>query len=571
MFETFDFFIMRIILILFSTFFLSFCAGTNQEKSLDTKLRLLILSGSNNHEWQKTTPQLQKMYLESGRFEVAMTESPDTLTYDNFKQFNAIVSNWTAWPEHEYRWPKSTEDGLMQYIEEGGGFVLFHAASATFYDWQEYHELVGSTWGDSTAHGKRVPHKVIFTNKDHPVTKGIADFWITDELWVHSGTQPNLKILAESYSNPENKGRGMMEPVVTWNTLGNGRCFHNILGHDVKAMRNTGWLTLMLRGTEWAATGKVSIPVPKVLDIEKHEKPIVYSWDETDTTFALMKGADIVWQYNFNTQKGKPFFHPVNIGASTITSLSPDDHPWHLGIWHSWKFINGVNYWEYDRENNVKPWNFLGVTEIRNISFEKGDDFSCKIILQIVYHEIGGSDLLAEDRIVTISPPDKNGLFFIDYDFNLTGLTSEVELNRTPLPGEENGKNHGGYAGLSVRFNQDLWQPTYLNPDGSNDDKHGKSMPWKYVGLKDLSGENLGVSIFDHPDNLNYPTPWFIVEDEEQPFYYFSPAPIFNQPHLLKKGERLELKYKMKFYSDEVSKEMLDRDYKNYLKQGKNL
>ncbi|MCK5704337.1 MAG: ThuA domain-containing protein, partial [Cyclobacteriaceae bacterium] len=111
------------------------------------------MTGSNNHEWKKTTPQLQKMYLESGRFEVAITEAPDTLTYDDFKQFDAIVSNWTAWPEHEYRWPKSTEVGLMRYIEEGGGFVLFHAASATFYDWAQYHELIGSTWGDSTTHG----------------------------------------------------------------------------------------------------------------------------------------------------------------------------------------------------------------------------------------------------------------------------------------------------------------------------------------------------------------------------------------------------------------------------------
>ena len=132
------------------------------------------------------------------------------------------------------------------------------------------------------------------------------------------------------------------------------------------------------------------------------------------------------------------------------------------------------------------------------------------------------------------------------------------------MPGEENGKDHGGYAGLSVRFNQDLWEPTYINPDGSNDIKHGKSMKWKYVGLKDLSGENLGVSIFDHPDNLNYPTPWFIVEDEEQPFYYFSPAPIFNGPHILKKDEKLRFEYRLKLYKGEISKEILDQDSNDF-------
>lgn len=356
-----------------------------------------------------------------------------------------------------------------------------------------------------------------------------------------------------------------MEPVVSWNTLGNGRCFHNILGHDVKAMRNTGWKTLMLRGTEWAATGKVSIPVPMVLEIEKHEYPRNLSWDETDTTFALLNGKDIVWQYNFYTQKGKPFFHPVNIGSSTITSLSPDDHPWHLGIWHSWKFINGVNYWEYDLEDNVKPWNFLGVTEIRNIIFEKGADFSCEINLEIAYHEANGSDLLLENRIITISMPDEIGSFFIDYDFKLTGKANEVILNRTPLPHEENGKNHGGYAGLSVRFSQNLWEPSFINPDGSNDEKHGKSMPWKYFGLRDLSGKSLGISIFDHPDNLNYPTPWFVVDTEDLPFYYFSPAPVFNQPQVMKKGDDLKLNYRMQFYAGETSRERMEKDFKTYI------
>lgn len=556
---------MRIILIIISAFVLSLCTRSKQGLNADTKLKLLILSGRNNHEWKKTTPQLRKMYLESKRFEVDVTESPDTLNYDDFKHFDAIVSNWTAWPDHGFRWPKSTEDGLMRFIEEGGGFVLFHAASATFYDWQEYHEFVGSTWGDSTAHGKIVPHKIVFRDKEHSITKGIKDFWITDELWVHSATQPNLKILAESYSNPENKGRGMMEPVITWNTLGNGRCFHNVLGHNVRAMRNTGWHTLMLRGTEWAATGKVTIPIPKVLDTKNYEKSEDFSWNATDTTFALMNGTDIVWQYNFNTQKGKPFFHPVNIGSSTITSLSPDDHPWHLGIWHSWKFINGVNYWEYERGDGIEPWDFKGVTEIRSIDFEKEDDFSCKINLQIAYHEAGGSDLLAEERTIAISAPYQNGLFYVDYNFQLTALANEVTLNRTPLEDEENGKPWGGYAGLSVRFSQDLWGPTFINPDGSRDKKKGKSMKWKYFGLKDLLGERVGISIFDHPDNLNHPTPWFIEDSDDQPFYYFSPAPIFYGPHVMKKNDKLKLRYRLKLYKGEVSNEILSMDFKGFL------
>ena len=90
-------------------------------------------------------------------------------------------------------------------------------------------------------------------------------------------------------------------------------------------------------------------------------------------------------------------------------------------------------------------------------------------------------------------------------------------------------------------------------------------MPWKYFGLRDLSGKSLGISIFDHPDNLNYPTPWFVVDTEDLPFYYFSPAPVFNQPQVMKKGDDLKLNYRMQFYAGETSRERMEKDFKTYI------
>ena len=545
---------------------LSCTEGGEKLDQKNEKLKVLILTGKNNHEWKLTTPQLLKMYNESGRFTAESTERPDTLGYHIFKTFDAVVSNFTAWPEHSYRWPDSTEHGLMKFIEEGGGFVLFHAASAAFYDWDEYQKLIGSTWGDSTRHGKRVPHKIEITDRNHPVTKGMKDFWITDELWVNTKKQPGIKVLATSVSDPANKGRGLPEPVILYSTKGKGRCFHNVLGHNVRAMRNTGWTALMLRGTEWAATGKVTIPLPQELQFVKNVDSEKYSWEKTDTTFALVRGDDIVWQYNFNTIKGKPFFHPLKAGTSDITSVSPDDHPWHLGLWFSWKYINGVNYWEYERGKNVKPWNFRGETEVKDISFEKGRDHSCNITLEIAYHEKGGPDLLHETRKLYVSKPDDSGKYFIDYDMTFVATADTVILDRTPLPGEKHGKSYGGYAGLSVRFNQDYWSPHFIDPAGVDEDKlHGRSMPWLYFGFKTLTGENAGAAIFDHPGNLNYPTPWFIVNSSKEPFYYISPAVIFKAPHVMHNGDTLRLRYRVMLYPGEVTKENLLDDQKNYI------
>ena len=171
-------YLIRFIACLLSLGFLSVC-NTNEEK----KLKIIILTGRNNHDWKATTNQLEAMYNATGHFELSVTTSPDTLNYKDFTKFDVVLSNWNQWPDKSVDWPKSTKEGLMKYVENGGGFVLFHAASASFYDWEDFHQLIGGTWGKATRHGKITKHKIVFNDKKHPITKGMQEFWITDELW----------------------------------------------------------------------------------------------------------------------------------------------------------------------------------------------------------------------------------------------------------------------------------------------------------------------------------------------------------------------------------------------------
>ena len=59
------------------------------------------------------------------------------------------------------------------------------------------------------------------------------------------------------------------EPIILALTYGKGRVFHDTLGHvgptqtePVASMNSVDFITLLQRGTEWAATGAVTIPVP---------------------------------------------------------------------------------------------------------------------------------------------------------------------------------------------------------------------------------------------------------------------------------------------------------------------
>jgi uncharacterized protein len=69
-------------------------------------------------------------------------------------------------------------------------------------------------------------------------------------------------VLATAYSDPGNKGTGHDEPTLMVLNYGKGRVFHTTMGHDIPALSCVGFIVTLQRGTEWAATGKVTQKVP---------------------------------------------------------------------------------------------------------------------------------------------------------------------------------------------------------------------------------------------------------------------------------------------------------------------
>jgi len=77
--------------------------------------------------------------------------------------------------------------------------------------------------------------------------------------------------------------------------------------------------------------------------------PAGFSWSRTDTSLALRHNDRSVWRLVFDPAKPKSWFHPLStVDGEVLTAFEPADHPWHRGLWWSWKLINGINYWEED-------------------------------------------------------------------------------------------------------------------------------------------------------------------------------------------------------------------------------
>ena len=107
---------------------------------------------------------------------------------------------------------------------------------------------------------------IVVREPDHPVTKGLPKVFMhsPDELysWLR-GPAKNVTVLATAYSDPEKRGSGEHEPMLMDIRYGKGRVFHTAIGHAGEQLASVAFIVTFLRGAEWAATGKVTIPVPK--------------------------------------------------------------------------------------------------------------------------------------------------------------------------------------------------------------------------------------------------------------------------------------------------------------------
>ena len=214
--------------------------------------RVLVITGGHDFE----TGPFFKLFRDNSAITVAAAEhGPDSATAwegDDLATYDVVVL---------YDMPRSItpaqQRNMRSLFERGTGLLVLHHALVSFQDWPDYERIIGGRYPEpppgqpqvSSAvgyqHDVDVPVTILDTR--HPITAGMKDFTIRDEIYwgfrVGSDVHPLL-----GTTHPK-----AGQPLMWTRTEGRSRVVFLQLGHDRHAFENLNFRELVARSIRWVA------------------------------------------------------------------------------------------------------------------------------------------------------------------------------------------------------------------------------------------------------------------------------------------------------------------------------
>jgi type 1 glutamine amidotransferase len=246
----------RFLVVLLAGLFVALTSTLSQAGE-PAKIKVLMVTGDDVapfHDWREISEVTRQVLVDTNKFDVRVCEDPAVLeSAAALKDYDVL-----AFMLYNSKLPmlsKAGQENLVNFVKQGKGFYVQHLASASYVEWEEFGKLCGRHWVMGTSgHGPRSVFACQIADPEHPITKGLQDFNIFDELYAKLQGNQEIQVLVKADSDWSNQ----TEPIVFVRNYGQGRSVHNALGHDFKAIQDKTNRILIARGVEWAATGKVT-------------------------------------------------------------------------------------------------------------------------------------------------------------------------------------------------------------------------------------------------------------------------------------------------------------------------
>jgi hypothetical protein len=265
-------------------------------RAAESRIRVLIVDGYSNHDWQLTTRLIRGILEPTGLFDVAVSTAPPTKDAPGWNEWRPKFADYDVVIQTcndlggRPSWPSAVQTEFETFVHDGGGVYVWHAGNNAFADWPAYNEMIGLGWrkkdfgwalavdaddkiiripageGEDTGHGARLD-TVVRRLGDHPIYAGLPRAWMTPDIEVYyyaRGPAQNLEVLSYGF-DPRTRMNWPLEWTVSY---GRGRVYTSTFGHVWKGdtqparMRCAGLQTVVVRTLQWLAGREVTWPVP---------------------------------------------------------------------------------------------------------------------------------------------------------------------------------------------------------------------------------------------------------------------------------------------------------------------
>jgi len=218
------------------------------------RLLYLTLSAGFHHDVVPFSAEIVKQIGEkSGAFEATVAEDVTPFTADGLKQFDAVMFYTTG----ELPMTDAQKKAFVDFVRSGHGFIGVHSATDTFYDWQDYGEMIG---GYFNGHPWHQPVTIQVADPTSSLVSFLApSFQVNDEIYQIDDFDPRtshvllrLDPSSVDLKKPGTRSKWYGWPVAWTRRDGKGRVFYCSLGHEHDVWADPRYQQLLLNGIKWA-------------------------------------------------------------------------------------------------------------------------------------------------------------------------------------------------------------------------------------------------------------------------------------------------------------------------------
>jgi len=491
----------------------------------------VVAKGAFHHESTEVGAEEIRRYFTANGLSCLVTDQPEVFTSPAMKKVRCIV---LANTNHELFKTAAEREVFYKFVENGGGLLALHSASANERGDQRFRNFLGGSFERHYAIQQSVP----FTHVDrtHPAMACMPKnyVWEKDEIYLNHPLDSVRPLLVLDWKDVIEKSRAgdkwgsplIGGHVLEWcKTYGKGRIYYSALGHRPQDFGKMEFQLHLLKAAQWTMG-----LLPDFVDAPAATATV----EKTIEGARLVKDGEVVWQLNLANRENKPFIHPLCLpDGRCITEARPADHPWHLGLWFCWKYINGVNYWEPrdPAAGNLFP---AGMTVLKDFDIQTmGAACDVKISLWYGPRNEPGKVLLDEARELSFLEPNAKGGYKIISKHVFTAREKVTFDCRRPV----------GYGGFSLRMSQVMRGCIRSGVGGTPSKDRNVAGPKGMTSVAFTGpGSGHGVRVTSLKPN------------PEERIYTWSnngfanPVPMYEKPVVLEPGQKLELAYEVEVY-----------------------